>query len=200
MDDAIWFVEGVEVALDFESHNAWSMLLVEVRIVTPRWTCFLGLDPWHEVRVDDEGCPSAIAEVAEGELTPHTRLGHKEDLTAALHSTTIALLQVLHVFALEVTQALLAPVNSVSLCCFDVGHEGGDVCDPRVVSVVVVPICRTDLPLEKINRVGVEFAGDVDRRTCFPLIIQEGEEVDAGLEFVFDGGDLIVADGVVELV
>ena len=88
----------------------------------------------------------------------------------------------------------------MSLSCFDVGHERGEVFDPRLVSVVVVPIWRTSLPVKKINCVGVEISGDVDRRACFPLIIPGGEEVDGGLEFVFDAGDVIVADGVVELV
>ena len=74
------------------------------------WTYFVGLDEGLEIRVDEEGCPCAIAEIAEVELTPHPRLGHHEELTTALHPTTIALLQVVHVFALEVIQALLTPM------------------------------------------------------------------------------------------
>ena len=66
MDDAIRFVEGGEVTLDLVSHCAWSMLLVELSVVTPRWTCFFGWDQGLEVRVDEEGCSAAIAEVAEG--------------------------------------------------------------------------------------------------------------------------------------
>ena len=115
MDDVIRIVELGEVSIDLLSHGAWSMLFVEESFVTPRWTCFFGLDEGLEVSVDDEGRPCAIAEVGEEELTPLPGLWHHEDLTAALHSTTIALLQVLHVFALEVTQALLAPVKGVLL-------------------------------------------------------------------------------------
>ena len=170
--------------------------------MTPRWTCFFGLDEGLEVRVDDERCPGAIAEITEGELTPLPRHGHHEDWTTALHPTTIALLQVIYVFALEVTQALLTPGEVLALCCLDVGHERGEVLDPRVVPVVclVCDICSSRLPVEKVDGVGVEFCGDVDRRACFPFVVPEGEEVDAGLEFVLDGGDLIVGDGVVDLV
>ena len=102
-------------------------MLVEMTIVTTRWTCFLGLDQGLEVRVDEEGCRCATAEVPEGELTPLPRLGHHEALTAALHSTTIARVQDVYVFPFEVTQTLLTPVKSVSLFCFDVGHERGEV-------------------------------------------------------------------------
>ena len=168
--------------------------------MTARWTCFFGLDECLEVRVDDEGCPGAIAEVAEGELTPLPRLGHHEDLTAALHSTTIALVQVINVFALEVTQALLTPVEVVPLCCLDVCHECGEVFDPRVVSIVCLLFGATRLPVEKIDGVGVEFGGDVDWCACLPFVVQEGEEVDAGFEFVFDSLDLIVGDWVVDYV
>ena len=143
--------------------------------------------------LDNEWCSGAIAEISEGELTPFPRLGHHEDLTTALHSTTIALMQVVHVFALEVTQALLTPVEVVPFCSFDVGHERGEVFDPRVVSIVCL-VSATSLPVEKVDRVRVEFGGDEDRRACLPFVVPEGEEVDAGLDFVLDGGDLIVGD------
>ena len=136
MDDVIRFVECGEVALDFVAQNAWSMLLEEMTLVSSSWSCFFGLEEWLEVRLDDERRTGAFAEVAEGELTPFPRLGHHEDLTPALHPTTIALVQVIDVFALEVTQALLTPVEMVPICGFDVGHERGEVLDPRVVSIV----------------------------------------------------------------
>ena len=88
----------------------------------------------------------------------------------------------------------------MTLCCFDVGHDRGEVLDVGIMTLVVGAICPIHLPVEKINGVGVEFGGDVDRRACFSFIVPEGEEIDAGLEFVLDGRDLIVGDGVVELV
>ena len=66
MDDAIRFVEGGEVAFDFVSHRAWSMLLVEVSLVSARWDCFFCLDERLEVRLDDDRRPGPIGEVAEG--------------------------------------------------------------------------------------------------------------------------------------
>ena len=160
------------------------------------------MDEGLEVRVDDERCPGAIAEITEGELTPLPRHGHHEDWTTALHPTTIALVQFIYGFSFQVTQVLLAAVKRVSLCCFDVGHERGEVFDPGVVTIIclVCDSCSSRLPVEKVEGVGVEFCGDVDRRACFPFVVPEGEEVDAGLEFVLDGGDLIVDDGVVDLV
>ena len=109
MDDAIRFIERGEVTLDFVYHSAWSMLLVEVRLVSAHWACFFSFDEGLEVRVDDEGCWGSIPEIAEGEVTPLPRFGHHEDLATALHPTTIAFVQVIDVFAFEVTQALLAP-------------------------------------------------------------------------------------------
>ena len=91
MDDAIRFVEVGEVTLDFVADSAWSMLFIEVSLVISTWTCFFGLDECLEVRLDDEGYPCAIAEIAEGELTPLPRLGHHEHLSTALNATTILL-------------------------------------------------------------------------------------------------------------
>ena len=156
MDDAIRFVEGGEVTLDLVTHRAWTMLLVAVSLVTPRWTCFFGLDGCLEILVDDEGCPCAIAEIAEGEVTPLPRLGHHEDLPTALHSKTKALGQVIDVFSLEVSQALLAPVKGMTPCCFDVGHECGEVFDPCVLPIVclVGDCCSCRLPVEQVDGVG----------------------------------------------
>ena len=199
MDYAIRFVQGCEVAFYFVAHGAWSVLLLEVTLVTRRWTCFFGLDERIEVRLDEEGGPGAIAQIGEGEVTPLPRLGHQEDLTTALNPSTIALVEVIHVFAFEVSKTRLPPMKSLYLCSFYVGHEREEVFDPCVVSVVVVSISGTSLPVEKINCVGVEFVGDVDRCACLPFVVLEGGELDSGLDFVLDGGDVIMGDGVVDL-
>ena len=94
MDDAIRLVEFREVALDFVADRALSMLFVEVTLMPPRRTCFFGLDQCLEVSLDEERCPGAIAEFAEGDFTPLGLLGDHEDLTAALHPKTILLMQV----------------------------------------------------------------------------------------------------------
>ena len=133
MDDAIMFVD-VEVALDFVPHSAWSMLFIEVALVTPRWTCFFWLDQRLEVHVYHEGCPCAIAEVAEGVWTTLPRLGNKEDLAAALHPTTIFLMQVEYDLALEVAHALLGQGKSVSFGRFHVSHGRGEIFDRRNIT------------------------------------------------------------------
>ena len=81
--------------------------------VSLTWYCFFGLDECLEIRVDYEGCSCVIAEIAEGGLTPLPPLGHHEQLTTALHVTTIMLMMIESVLALEVAQALLTPMNSV---------------------------------------------------------------------------------------
>ena len=35
---------------------------------------------------------------------------------------------------------------------------------------------------------------------CFPFVVPEGEEIEAHLEFVFDGVDLVVGDSVGDLI
>ena len=54
-------------------------------------------------------------------------------------------------------------------------------------------------PTRSVDGVGGEFGRDVDRRECFPLVVPDGEVLDAGLESVLDGGDLIVSDWVFDL-
>ena len=107
------------------------------------------------------------------------------------------LMQIEYVLALEVAQAFLAPEEEVALCCFDVGHERGEILDPCIVSITIVVvgvICASRVPIEKIDRVWVWFVRDIDRVSSFPFIVPEGEEVDAEFEFVFDGGYLVVFD------
>ena len=87
--------------------------------------------------------------------------------------------------------------------CFDISHEGGEVWDTWIVSIACVlalGICPAHLPIEKVDGVWVEFGGDVDRCSCFPLIVPEGEEVDAHREIVLEGGDVIVGHLVWDLV
>ena len=115
MDDAIRFIEGGEETLDFLSHSAWSMLLVEITLVSLRLTCFFRLEDCLEFSVYNEVCSCPVAEIAEGGLTPLPWLGHHEDLSTTILPTTIMLMQIENVLALEVTQALL--------CCIVVGHE-----------------------------------------------------------------------------
>ena len=93
------------------------------------------MDQGLEVRIHEEGRLGAIALIAEVELTQLPRLGHHEAMTTALQAKTIALVQVVHVFALEVSTALLTPVEELPLCCLDVGHERGVVCVPGIVSL-----------------------------------------------------------------
>ena len=75
MDDAIRFVDGWELALALVAHGGWSMLLVELCLVTSSWACFLGLDEGLEVRLDEEVCPCALAKISDVEFTPIHRLG-----------------------------------------------------------------------------------------------------------------------------
>ena len=86
---------------------------------------------------------------------------------------------------------------------FDVGHERGEVFDTCIIStscLVVRAIGPTSFQLEKVDVVWVWLGGDVDRCSCFPFVIPEGEKVDADLEFVFDCGYLVVRDWVYDLV
>ena len=46
----------------------------------------------------------------------------------------------------------------------------------------------------------VWFVGDVDPVSCLPFVVPEGEEVDGEFEFVFNSGDLVVCDRVIDLV
>ena len=182
MDHLIRFLEGGEVALHLVADCPWLMLCVQVALVTPSWTCFLGLDNCFEVGVDDEGRPGAIGVFAEVGFTPLSWLGHHEDLTAALQTTTVSIDEVEYVFTLEMTQARLTPVERIALCCFDVSHEEGEILNPPVASIDVAPICPARLPIEKVNGVGVWLAIDVDRCPRHLFVIPEGGEVDAHLE------------------
>ena len=103
---------------------------------------------------------------------------------------------------MEATQALLTPAELLHFCCSDVGHERGGVLDPRVVPIVclVSDSCSYRLPVEKVDGLRVEFAGDVDRRARLHFLVPQGEGVDSDLDFVVDGRDLIMCDGVVELI
>ena len=65
MNDAKSFVEVGELTLDFVAHSAWSMLFIEVTLVSPRWTSFFALEECIEIFIDEEGCTCAIAEIAE---------------------------------------------------------------------------------------------------------------------------------------
>ena len=53
---------------------------------------------------------------------------------------------------------------------------------------------------ENVDRVCGEFVGEVERCSCFPFLVPEREEVDAGLEFDLDGGDLVMFHWVFDLV
>ena len=67
-------------------------------------------------------------------------------------------------------------------------------------SLVAGAICPTSLPLEKVDRVGVWLDGNLERCSGFPFFLTEGELVDAHLEYVFDGRDLVVGGRVFDLV
>ena len=123
------------------------MLIVERTLVCPRWSCLFGFEEQLQIRENDESCPCAIADNADGVDTPLPRRWYHEFLSTALHSTTIVHVQLVLVFALEVTTASLAPLKRVTFCCLDVGHERGQVLDPHVVPVVclVSGICFSNL-------------------------------------------------------
>ena len=113
------------------------------------------------------------------------------------------LMKIEYILAWEVNQALLTKTKSVSVCRLDFAHECRKIRDPGIESIaflVVAPICASRLPIEKIKRVCVWFAGDVYRVWCFPFIVPEGERFDAEFEFVFDGGYLVVGDRIFDLV
>ena len=77
------------------------------------------------------------------------------------------------------------------------------ILDPGIVSIafpLVGPICASRLPIEKIKRVCVWFAGAVYRVSCYLFIVPEGEEIGAKFEFVFDRRYLVVFDRVFDLV
>ena len=78
VDDAIRFVELGEVTLYFVSNSAWLMLFLEVTPVSPSWSCFFGYDECFKIRIYDEWCSVAIAEISQGELTPLPRFRHHE--------------------------------------------------------------------------------------------------------------------------
>ena len=169
--------------------------------VSPCWTCFFGLVDRLEVRVYEECCLCATAEVAAGEMTPLPWLGHHEGLTAALNRKAILLMQVEYVLALEVTQALLTKKKSVSRCRFPVSHERGDVFDSGIMTTscsVVGAICPTISAVEKIAGVGVGCA-HVELGARIHFIIQQWEEIETDFEFVFDGRDLVVGGMVLDL-
>ena len=108
-------------------------------------------------------------------------------------------MQVVHVFALDVTQVLVTPLEMLPLCCLDVGHERGEVLVPGVVPIVCL-VRATRLRVEKINGVGVESGEHVELRACLRIIVPKVEEIDAGLDFVLDGRDLIMGEWVLDLI
>ena len=66
-------------------------------------------------------------------------------------------MQVVYVFALEVSEALRTPFEVLPLSCLDVRHERGEVLDPCAEYIACVVIGATRLPFEKVHCVGVEF-------------------------------------------
>ena len=98
---------------------------------------------------------------------------------------------------MEVTPALIPPGDEIFPCWLDVGHEGGQVIDPAVLSIpclVVDAICPNSFPVEKVDAVGVWFGGNVERRASLPFMLPGAEEINADFEFVLDCTDLIVGD------
>ena len=75
-----------------------------------------------------------IPDVAEAELTPLPRLWYQDELAAALHTTTIFLMQIEYVLALEVPQALLAPGKSVYFVRFVISLERREVFDAGIMT------------------------------------------------------------------
>ena len=144
-----------------------------------------------------------MAEIGEAVLTPLPRFGHNKYLSTDVHSTTIMLMQNEYVLAFEVAQSFLTPEMMVAVWCFDVGHECGEVLDPCIVSFalcVLGLIWNSQVPLEKIALVCVWFVTDVDRISCFPFIVPEGDEVAAEFELVFDAGYLALFDRVFDCI
>ena len=78
VDHTIRFVVLGEVTLYFVSNSAWLMLFLEVTPVSPSWSCFFGYDECFKIRIYDEWCSVAIAEISQGELTPLPRFRHHE--------------------------------------------------------------------------------------------------------------------------
>ena len=71
----------------------------------------------------------------------------------------------------------------VTLCCFNVGHEGGEVVDPRILTLAGASICPDRRPVEKVNEFGVGLVRDEDRCACTPFIVPKCEEVEQILIF-----------------
>ena len=88
----------------------------------------------------------------------------------------------------------------MTLCCIDVGHEGGEVFVPGIVSIPCVVVGVTRLPVDQVGGVRVVFGRDIEPRACLPFVVPEGEEVDACLAYVLGGGDLLVGDWVGDFV
>ena len=109
-------------------------------------------------------------------------------------------MQLEYTLALEVTQALLSQLKSLPRCCFDVAHERAEVNDPGIITRVVGAIRFARLALENVDGVGLDLVGDGDRGGRLQFIFPAGEEVDADLELVIDGRDLLVLDSVSELI
>ena len=78
IDHTIRFIELRDVCLYIVSNCARLMVFVDLTPVSPSWSSFLGDDECFKIRVDYERCSCAIAEIAEGELTPLPRFGHHE--------------------------------------------------------------------------------------------------------------------------
>ena len=70
-------------------------------------------------------------------------------------------MQIEYVFAFEVTQTLLTPGKSGSICCLDLAHEGEEGFDPAIRStacLIVDAICRTSFPVETVDGVRIPLA------------------------------------------
>ena len=90
------------------------------------------------------------------------------------------------------SQALLTEVEAASFSYNNGGEEAGDLLCPGVLFIGLGPIWPISLAIDKVHRVHVFFARDVDRSSRNPLIVTEAEEVDAPIEPVLDGSDLVV--------
>ena len=69
-----------------------------------------------------------------------------------------------------------------------------------LVCLLVCPILPARLAVENVDGVCVEIGGDVDRGSCFHLIIPECEDIDADFEFVLYSRHLVVGDWVLDYV
>ena len=139
------------------------------------WTCY-------EAGVYDEVRPSAIVVVADGGF-PHFPDSGIMKTSPDLPSTPIPPVQFEYALALEATQAFLTQGKCLSLCRFEVRHEGGEVFDRGSVPRLSRCCCHlpTLLPREKADRVDVRLGGDVERCSWSSSFARESEEIDVHL-------------------